>query len=317
MPELATRSDYLREVYFPTVYYTEVLDYTLKEIESEQAAFKELDNLILKANANTARLADVHRERLLHQKVSLRDAYYAVDQYREEVAAAGRAAQNTANNPGAAGKAKLEDLNVGVTDNRTLAQNAVEVAEKYARRYDNEALARLAYKQIIEQVGGDLVADNRATLLAKSVQRTFGEGKNYNAIVAETNSKADKDARARHARSAGTPKEDLQAIADDPSKPADVRKAASSIIASESEYAHGRKESGLEPGQEKLAQLFLNKLRDDKTPGQALASEFDSPEQYAEARAAYETARDSAAYFKTDAEWYQFDYLSAVQEACP
>ncbi len=40
MPELTnTRSDYLREVYFPTVYYTEVLDYTLKEIESEQEAF--------------------------------------------------------------------------------------------------------------------------------------------------------------------------------------------------------------------------------------------------------------------------------------
>ena len=185
MPELATRSDYLREVYFPTVYYTEVLAYTLKEIESEQAAFKELDNLILKANANTARLAGVHRERLLHQKVSLRDAYYAVDQYRAGVAAAGASARNTATNPGAAGKAALEDLNIGTDATRAEAKNAIEVAEKYAQKYDNEALARLAYKQIIEQVGGDIVSTNRKSQLDESVQRLFGEGKDYNAVVAE------------------------------------------------------------------------------------------------------------------------------------
>ena len=317
MPVLSTtHSDYLREVYFPTVYYTQLLEYTLKEVESEQEAFKELDNLILKANANTSRLSETYRDRALSpgQQINLRDARYAISQYQEGVAAAGKSARKKAANPGSAGLAELEDLNISAEGNLSIeAANAVKIAEKYARRESNPALARLAYKQIIEQVGGDIVSDKNSTELARSVQRLFGEGTNYNAVVAETNSEADKDARARYANSAGTPEEDLKALAEDPSKPPAVRKAAASIVASESAFVHRKKLSGLLPEEEDLRDLFLQKLRDEDSPGEAKPSEFESPEQYAGAKAAYQLARDTGGYLTGDAEWFAFEFLSAVQ----
>lgn len=315
MPLSSTRSDYLREVYFPTVYYAELLEYTIKEVESEQEAFKELDNLILKANANTARLAETYRERAPSpgQQINMRDARYVISQYHEGVASAGASARNKAANPGSAGKAELEDLNISATDNRKKAENAVLIAEKYASKESNPALRRLAYKQIIESVGGDIVSAERSILLAQSVQRLFGKGTNYNAVVSATNSEADKDARTRYANSAGTPEEDLEALAEDPSKPPALRKAAASIVASESSFVHRKKLSGLSPEEEKLRDLFLKNLRDEDSPGEAKPSEFESPEQYAKSREAYQLARDSGGYLTADAEWFAAEFLSAVQ----
>ena len=315
MPLSSTRSDYLREVYFPTVYYAEVLEYTIKEVESEQEAFRELDNLILKANANTARLAETYRERASGwgEQRSLRDAQYVINQYRVGVESAGNAARNKAANPGSAGKAELEDLNIGIDDNRARAENAVKIAEKHASRENNPALARLAYKQIIEKVGYDIVFAERSDALAKSVQRLFGEDTTYNAVVSATNSQADKDARTRYANSAGTPEVDLEALAEDPSKPLELRKAAASIVASESSFVHRKKLSGLSPEEEKLRDLFLKSLRDEDSPGEAKLSEFEDAEQYEKAREAYQLARDTGGYLTADAEWFAAEFLSAVQ----
>jgi hypothetical protein len=315
MPLSSTRSDYLREVYFPTVYYTEVLEYTFREVESEQEAFRELDNLILKANSNTARLAETYRERASGwgEQSSLRDAQYVINQYRVGVESAGNAARNKAANPGSAGLAELEDLNIPVTDNRKKAENAVLIAEKYAKKESNPALKRLAYKQIIEKVGYDIVFAQRSDALAQSVQQLFGEGTTYNDVVSATDSQADKDARTRYGNSAGTPEVDLEALVGDPSKPLELRKAAAEIVASESSFVHRKKLSGLLPEEEKLRDLFLKSLRDEDSPGEAKPGEFETTEQYEEARKAYQLARDTGGYLTADAEWFAAEFLSAVQ----
>ena len=296
-----TRSDYLREVYFPTVYYTEVLAYTLKEIESEQEAFKELDSLILKANANTARLAETYRERAPSpgQAIRLTESRRIMRDYEAEIEAQRASSAGFAANPGRAGieAVRVYSAAEGAAD-RAVAAEAVKIATRAASGISNPALKRKAFVDIMESTGVDY--KNLAGVeLNRAVRATFDDA--YANVVSKAGSQEDAAARAA-AGGFVTPE-----------KPIAIMRAEGEVSAAESPFSHGKMVSGLTPEDEDLRNLFVNRLRDEATPGKATADEFDSPEQYAKARTAYETAREEGAYLKSDAEWFAADYLSAVQ----
>lgn len=302
MPEVfTTRSDYLREVYFPTVYYTEVLDYTLKEIESEQEAFKELDSLILKANANTARLAETYRERAPSpgQAIRLTESRRIMRDYEAEIEGQRASSAGFAANPGRAGieAVRVYSAAEGAAD-RAVAAEAVKIATRAASGISNPALKRKAFVDIMESTGLDY--KNLAGVeLNRAVRATFDDA--YANVVSKAGSQEDAAARAAAGGFAT------------PEKPIAIMRAEGEVSAAESPFSHGKMVSGLTPEDEDLRNLFVNRLRDEATPGKATADEFDSPEQYAKARTAYETAREEGAYLKSDAEWFAADYLSAVQ----
>ena len=302
MPELTnTRSDYLREVYFPTVYYTEVLDYTLKEIESEQEALKQLDSLILKANANTARLAETYRERAPSpgQAIRLIESRRIMRDYDASIEAQRASSAGFAANPGRAGieAVRVYSAAEGAPD-RAVAAEAVKIATRAASGISNPALKRKAFVDIMESTGVDY--KNLAPVeLNRAVRATFDDA--YANVVSKAGSQEDAAARSAAGEFAT------------PEKPSAILLAEGEVSAAESPFPHGKMVSGLTPEEEALRNEFVNRLRDEKSPGEAKLSEFKTRDQYEKARKAYQLARDTGGYLKSDAEWFAADYLSAVQ----
>lgn len=298
---MGSRSEFYREVYYPHQRYKAALEYTLEEVQDEVEQQRKLDDLILKAQSNTARLAETYRERAPSpgQAIRLTEARRLMRDYEAGLEGAAKARSGFAANPGARGKEALRVFRAetGAAD-RAVAAEAVKIAQREADKITDPALKRKAFVDILESSGLNYKS-LAPTELDRATRAVFDEG--YGSVQTKAASKEDAAARSRAA--------EFEA----PEEPIAVMRARAEISAAESPFAHGRMVSGLTPEEEELRNLFVNRLRDEESPGTATAAEFESPEQYAKARTAYQKAREEGSYLKSDAEWFASDYLSAVQ----
>ena len=298
---MPTQSEFYKEVYFPHQRYLTAYEYALEEIEGEVERQAALDDLILKSQANTSRLADVHRERAVSpgQQIRLTESRRLMRDYELEIAKQAASQAGFANNPGSRGieAVRVFRESTGAPPDE-VAREAVIIATREAGKISNEALKRKAFVDIMESAGPDYKADAEIAL-NRAVRATFDDA--YINVVTKAGSQEDAAARAAASGFAA------------PEVPIAIMRAQAEVSSAESPFAHGKMVPGLTPEEEELRNLFVNRLRDEGSPGTATVDEFESPEQYAQAKLAYETAREEGAYLKSDAEWFAFDYLSAVQ----
>jgi len=298
---MPTQSEFYKEVYFPHQRYLTAYEYALEEIEGEVEQQAALDDLILKANANTRHLADVHRLRAASpgQTIRLTESRRIMRDYEAAIEDQRASSAGFAANPGKAGIEAVRVYSVGEgAADRAVAAEAVKIATRAASGISNPALKRKAFVDIMESTGFDYKS-LAGVELDRAVRATFDDA--YANVVSKAGSKEDAAARLAAGGFAT------------PEKPIAIMRAEGEVSAADSPFSHGKMVSGLTPEDEDLRNLFLNRLRDEDSPGEAKPSEFESDEQYAKARTAYETAREEGAYLKSDAEWFAADYLSAVQ----
>jgi hypothetical protein len=315
MAELSTkRSNFYKQIYFPSTYYKEVFDLTLEEAKDKQKAQAELQKLLIDADTNLARLSETFRERALSpgQQLQVQADRELLDKEKEGAEAGAAALRNleatakadarTAINL-ALQKAKEESGPVG--RNTALYADTVAAAAKsvMSSYSDKPAIQRAIFNAIAAEYGeseGLLNAGrtvlNDASLDYGKIREAAASPEDKAALAALKNAKA----------------------GEEPTTPAGKR-AQANLDAMASPFANASTEqtnrvaAGIDDTEDELLRLYLGRLQDKDSPGEVTEAEIAADPRLAEAEAVYEKVRAENSYQKSAAEWYSAEYLSSLK----
>lgn len=311
MAELSTkRSNFYKQIYFPSTYYKEVFDLTLEEAKDTQKAQAELQKLLIDADTNLARLSETFRERALSPSQQLQ-----VQADEELLAAEAKGAERGA----AATRAFAANPARGATNSIEIALasakgDAPTLPEAERRKIVASEAKRAMANQppaIQRRIANDLASKygKTAELLA-AVQETLGTpGLTFGGIAEQVASKEDTaviEATKKSGVVAGpkTPAgEAAQARLD----------AMASPFANASTEQTNRVAAGIDDTEDELLRLYLGRLQDKDSPGEVTEAEIAADPRLAEAEAVYEKVRAENSYQKSAAEWYSAEYLSSLK----
>lgn len=316
MAELSTtRSNFYKQIYFPSTYYKEVFDLTLEEAKDTQKAQAELQKLLIDADTNLARLSETFRERALSPGQQLQvqadrelldkeegDAEAGAAALRKLEATALAEARNAVNL--GLQKAKEDFGPVGrntATYNDTVAAAAKSAMSPYGKR---PAIQRAIFNAIAAEFGESEGLLNAGRTVLNDASLDYGK------IREAANSPADKAALAALENATA---------GEEPTTPAGKR-AQANLDAMASPFANASTEqtnrvaAGLESDKEdELLRLYLSRLQDKETPGEVTEEEIAADPQLAEAEAVYENVRAKNSYLKSAAKWFSAEYLSSLK----
>lgn len=310
MAELSQkRSDFYKNIYFPSVYYGEVFQTTLEDAKDIQAAQRELNKLLIDADTNLARLSETFRERALSPGQQLQ---LQADRDLLQAGAAGREA---------ARRGRLNLIAAPAAPALKSIQGAIEQAQgegppipeddrkKIVAAEAKKAIATLpeavAYK-VIEGIHAQY--PEAATGLVLATQDKFGKtGLTIEAIKREAATPEAKQAIegwAASATGAVTPAEGA---------------AQARLSAMESPFANASTEqtahvaAGISDDEDDLLRLYLERLQDKESPGVVTEAEFEADPQLAQAEQVYNRVKADNSYQKSAAEWFSNEYLTALK----
>jgi len=312
MAELSTtRANFYKQIYFPSTYYKEVFEVTLEEAGDLQKAQDDLQKLLIDADQNLQRLAEVYRPRGAPlQDWKVEEFQRILDEGAEGRDRLRKQRQALLKDPSASARAQIQlaaqdyekEQDVRLAPNTSVFKGFVEAEAAKAvkdlpRPVAFKILADLAAKYPdsatnIQQVGRSITNDPNLTLDGIKEQASSSE--------------ANKAAQTWANSTGGLTPEQSRAQRE--------LDALKSPFANASTEQTGRIAAGLQSDDEDdLLRLYLSKLQDRETPGVVTPEEFASDPDLAKGEEVYNKVKATGGYLKTSAKWFADDYLTALQ----
>lgn len=321
MAELSTtRSNFYKQVYFPSTYYKEVFQLTQEEAQTIREERQQLEKLLLDADTNLARLSETFRERALSPSqmlgVQADEAIILREQDLRERRAAGQrelGANPAARIPNAINSAiRAEKLKQGIPASATLAP--ADLAKVVADAVEGQLIADptiqramlLKAKEVAEGLGGAKGAvidalQGVAAATFKDPKITFGQMRD---LFDGPGDKARLAALMATTAGDATPEEKAAR---------DRMNFLTSPYSDGSVDPSGHVAAGIEEADDDLLRLYLSRLQDKDTPGVVTPEEFEAEPRLADAEQVYNDVKARNSFLKSAAEWYSDEYLSALR----
>lgn len=308
------RKDFYRETYFPAIYYAEVFKDAYAETQNEVQAQAKLQDRLIDAQGNLARLSETFRERQPGpgQAQALVQARYNLDQLAGQRAGALAATQGRVSR--GLGSDVAERVRAYAASNpglpaAKLTEYAGKELAKDASKVRDPAIARALIVDATERIRTATGVPLPFTVVEPVIQaQAWGRGQSLADVQRQAATAEDKKAVASYAQSGG------KALAE--VTPQEVGDRAL-LDAARSPYANGQLDNPLSSDEDELLQLYLQALQDRDSPGVVTDAEIKDAKaagvDLARGEAIYKQAQASGSYLKSQAEWFAAEYLGAIR----
>lgn len=305
-----TRSDFYKQLYFPSVYYKQVFDETLAEAKTTKEAQEKLLSLQIAADKNLADLAETYRPArglTPAEQFKLTDAEKLVAKSEQDKQKAAAARSSFAANPG---KATLNTITLaiqaaeGESGTKLTALETQKIVDAEARKALNSVKSDAVKRRIFLAL---LDAGKKPSItIAQDATKT--PSLSEASLRAKAATPEDQSAYASFAKSGGGGEDTPEVVA-----------AKRLIDVNKSPYLDGSLEtsghiaSGITDEQDEVLRLYVESLQDKETPGIVTDEEKAADERLAEGERVWNEVSAAGSGLKTASKWFAADYLAALQ----